>query len=159
MVDKEERIQLDSSKSTHISLQAIREGNAGLNAHRQSMLDRVPEIGDFASFRYESLELMDLAYLTAMTGHEFAILRGKDVDILFHGDVRHCEFPETLVDMLMVHKLEILGHSHPGEDEPIPSGGDREALKKIGQKRSFVVSGRTGKMREFGPDVFAILDE
>jgi len=82
----EEMVQLDSSKSTQTSLQAIREGNAGLNAHRQTMLDRVPEIGDFASFRYESLELIDLAYLTARTGHEFAILRGKDVDILFHGE-------------------------------------------------------------------------
>lgn len=159
MEDKAELIQLDSSKSTQTSLQAIREGNAGLNAHRQSMLDRVPEIGNFASFRYESLELIDLAYLTAMTGDEFAILRGKDVDILFHGEKRHCQFVEALADMLMTHKLVILGHSHPGEDDPIPSRGDREALKMIGQKRSIVISGRTGKMREFGPDEFEILDE
>jgi len=155
----EEMVQMDSSRSTQTSLQAIREGNAGLNAHRQTMLDRVPEIGDFASFRYESLELIDLAYLTARTGHEFAILRGKDVDILFHGEKMHCQFVEALADMLMAHKLMILGHSHPGEDDPVPSRGDREALKKIGQKRSVVVSGRTGKMREFGPDEFDILDE
>ena len=152
-------VQLDSSKSIQTSLQAIREGNAGLNAHRQSILNRVPDIGDFASFRFEALELIDLAYLTAMTGHEFAILRGKDVDILFHGDRVHCQFVEALADMLVAHKLFILGHSHPGEDDPIPSRGDREALKKIGQKRSTIVSARTGKMREFGPDEFEMLDD
>ena len=113
MEGEEAMIQLDSSKSTQTSLQAIREGNADLNAHRQSMLNRVPDIGNFASFKYDSLEIMDLAYLTAMTGHEFALLRGKDVDILFHGETRHCQFVEALADMLMAHKLTIVGHSHP----------------------------------------------
>ena len=151
-------IVLKSTRSTMISLKAIREENAGLNARRQVMLNRVPEIGDSANFKHESLELIDLAYLTAKTGHEFAILRGKDIDILFHGDSRHCEFPETLVEMMIDHRVEILGHSHPGEDEPIPSFADRVALIKIGQKRSVVVSGRTGKMRPFGQSAFDELE-
>ena len=90
MADNMDALTLESSRSTRISLEAIREGDAGLNPHRQSMLNRVPEIGDSATFKHESLELIDLAYLTAKTGHEFAILRGKDLDILFHGDSRHC---------------------------------------------------------------------
>ncbi len=158
MEEKIDSIILDSSRSTQISLESIREGNAGLNSHRQVMLNRVPETGDSATFRHESLELIDLAYLTAKTGHEFAILRGKDVDILFHGDSTHCEFQETLVDMMLAHKLEILGHSHPGEDEPIPSPGDRIALKRIGQNKSVVVSGRTGRMKEFGQSPFEDYD-
>ena len=104
------------------------------------------------------MELIDLAYLTAKTGHEFAILRGKDIDILFHGDSRHCEFPETLVEMMIGHKVEIIGHSHPGEDAPVPSLADRVALIKLGQKRSVVVSGRTGMMRPFGQSAFEELD-
>ena len=72
---------LESTASMKTSLDAIRRGDAGLNAHRQMMLNRVPEIGDFASFKLDSLEVKDLAYLTAKTGHEFAILRGKDADI------------------------------------------------------------------------------
>ena len=158
MTDNNDSVVLDSSHSTQISLEAIREGDAGLNSHRQSMLNRVPEIGDSATFRHESLELIDLAYLTAKTGHEFAILRGKDIDILFHGDSRHCEFPETLVEMMIGHKVEIIGHSHPGEDDPVPSMADRIALIKLGQKRSVVVSGRTGKMRPFGQSAFEELD-
>ena len=158
MADNMDALTLESSRSTRISLEAIREGDAGLNPHRQSMLNRVPEIGDSATFKHESLELIDLAYLTAKTGHEFAILRGKDLDILFHGDSRHCEFPETLVEMMISHKVMILGHSHPGEDDPVPSLADRVALIKLGQKNSVVVSGRTGKMRPFGQSAFEELE-
>ena len=154
MTDKADAIILESSRSTQISLEAIREGDAGLNAHRQNMLNRVPEVGDSANFKREALEMIDLAYLTAKTGHEFAILRGKDIDILFHGDAKHCEFPETLTELLTAHKLEIWGHSHPGEDDPVPSPGDRQALKAIGQKKSSVISGRTGRMKEYGQSPF-----
>ena len=56
----------------------------------------------------------------------------------------------------MAHKLEIVGHSHPGEDEPAPSPGDRRALIRIGQKKSAVVSGRTGRMKEFGQSPFEV---
>ena len=147
-------IILESSHSTQVSLEAIRIGKAGLTTRRQAMLEQVPETGDSAEFKYGSLELIDLAYLTAKTGHEFAILRGKDKDILFHGDSIHCEFPKSLVNIMMDHKVEILGHSHPGEDDPIPSQGDRQALKRIGQARSAVVSGRTGRMKEYGQSLF-----
>ena len=147
-------IVLESTASTRISPEAIREGEAGLNTHRQAMLNRVPEVCDFASFKRNVLELKDLAYLTTKTGDKFAILRGKDADILFHGSSTQCHFIDTLADMMSSHKLELVGHSHPGEDEPIPSQGDRDALKEIGQARSIVVSGRTGKMRVFGQSPF-----
>ena len=101
MTEKSAAIVLDSSRSTQISLEAIREGNAGLNTHRQGVLDRAPEVGDSAIFKREALKLIDLAYLTAKTGHEFAILRGKDLDILFHGDFGHCEFAIELFDFFI----------------------------------------------------------
>ena len=154
--DSPESIVLASTHSRMLSLQEIRNGNAGLNAHRQSMLDRVPEIGDWAAFRLNSLELIDLAYLSAKTGHEFAILRGKNEDILFHGTAKSCNFLETLYSLLLTHKVKILGHSHPGEEEPEASGEDRNVLKRIGQHMSAVVAGRTGLIRHFTEDVFEI---
>lgn len=147
-------LSLSSSHSTQISLQEIRNGEAGLNAHRQSMLDRVPEVGDWAAFGHESLELKDLAYLTARTGHEFAILRGKREDILFHGSKGECHFIGTLETMLLNHQLVIIGHSHPGEEDPEPSPADRAVLRKIGQQRSTVISGMTGRTNDFTGDPF-----
>jgi hypothetical protein len=149
-------ITLSSTRSMQTSLQAIRSGKAGLDGHRQSMLNRVPEIGDWASFKYEFIMLKDLAYLTAKTGDEFALLRGKKEDILFHGDSRNCVFDGTLVDMLMTHKLYIVGHSHSGEPIPRPSGNDREALEVIGQEKSTVISAMSGMCIDFSADSFEI---
>ena len=108
-------VVLSSSRSISISLEAVRDGEAGLNAHRQSMLDRVPNQGDWARFEVNALELKDLAFLTAKTGDEFALLRGKKEDILFHGDMRNCCFTGVVADMLLNHRLEIVGHAHPND--------------------------------------------
>ena len=85
-----------------VSLESIRRGDAGLDEHRAAMLRRVPAIGDWAKFSYEHLSMKDLAYLTAKTGHEFAILRGKHIDILFHGSERSCTFDEALAALTML---------------------------------------------------------
>ena len=76
---------LASEESTRISLQYIREQRDGLNKHRQSLLNRVPEQEQWAVFSLESIEDKDLAYLSAATGDEFALLRGKNQDILYRG--------------------------------------------------------------------------
>ncbi len=38
--------------------------------HRKMMLDRIPNVGDWAYFIKESIEIKDLTYLTAKTGDE-----------------------------------------------------------------------------------------
>lgn len=154
MANKRETMTLESTKSIQISLETIRSGDAGLNAHRQMMLGRTPETGDWARFALNSLELIDLAYLSAKTGHEFAILRGKKEDILFHGAVGSYNFVGVLEDMLRAHRLELIGHSHPGEPDPEPSPADRQFLKDLGQARSTVISGMTGRIKEFTNDPF-----
>lgn len=153
-VDKEVRVVLSSTKSMQVSLQAVRSGKAGLDAHRQSMLNRVPKQGDWARFELHSIDIKDLAYLTAKTGDEFALLRGKSEDILFHGDVANCSFVGVLGDMLLAHKIEIIGHSHPGEERPIASSNDRLALQRIGQAKSTIISAITGICTDFSQNEF-----
>lgn len=65
-------------------------------------------------------------------------------------------FDGTLVDMLMTHKLYIVGHSHSGEPIPRPSGNDREALEVIGQEKSTVISAMSGMCIDFSADSFEI---
>ena len=149
-------LTLSSTRSMKVSLEAVRSRKAGLDAHRQKMLDRVPETGDWAKFELNSIELRDLAYLTAKVGDEFALLRGKHEDILFHGGRIECHIVGILWNSLASHKLELVGHSHPGENIPEPSHGDRIALRKINQKKSMVISARTGISVEFGPDRFEL---
>lgn len=156
--DQKMKIVLSSSKSMQISLQAVRNGKAGLDAHRQAILNRVPAQGDWASFGFETIELKDLAYLSAKTGDEFALLRGKKEDILFHGDSLNCQFTGLVGEMLLEHKLELIGHAHPGEEVPIASTNDRRALRRIGQMKSTVISAMTGRCSEFGPSPFEDAD-
>ena len=150
------RLELASSHSMRISLLSIADGSAGLNQRRQNMLFRVPETGDWSRFPFGFLEMEDLAYLTAATGHEFAILRGKNDDFLFHGSSRGCHFCDEIEDMLKSHRVEIYGHSHPGEERPIPSNEDRNALLQLGQKSSRLISGVSGKVYEFTADKFEL---
>lgn len=147
-------LELCSTHSFRTSLACIREGSAGLDKRKQVMLDRVPNPGDWDKFQLYHIEMKDLAYLTAKTGHEFAILRGKNEDILLHGDGSHCTFDNELNDKLLSNKLSIYGHSHPGEDIPKPSPEDRMALELIGQTSSKLISGLTGMEITFTSDLF-----
>ncbi len=150
-------IELRSVQSMRVSLESISRGEDGLDEHRESMLRRVPNVGDWSKFSCEHLSMKDLAYLTAKTGHEFAILRGRREDILFHGTAQRCVFDDVLVDLLLSKRLIIFGHSHPGEVDPIPSKGDRDALRRVGQKSSHLISGLSGIEIEFTDDPFEIV--
>ncbi len=143
------QIKISSTKSMMISLEKIRLGTAGLNRHRQSLLDRVPKSNDWAKFKKDSITMKDIAYLTAKTGDEFAILKGKNEDILFHGAKYHCSFDGVLGEMLMKRQLELYGHSHPAESSPFPSNDDRATLELIGQEKSRLISAVTGRENEF----------
>ena len=142
-------IVLSSTHSTQVSLDAVKHGKAGLDKRRKGLLDRVPNQNDSAEFPVGSLEMKDLAYLTAKTGDEFAILRGKDKDILWHGTPLECAVLARYEDDLKAHRLELYGHSHPGEPVPKASDNDRRFLKHIGQKKSLLISGMTGRETEF----------
>ena len=150
-------IELQSAQSMRVSLESIRRGEGGLDEYRASMLRRVPNIGDWAKFPHEHLAMKDLAYLTAKTGHEFAILRGKHEDILFHGLAQRCTFDDILVDFLLSKRMTIYGHSHPGEEFPIASPQDRQTLQRIGQSRSRLISGISGREITYSPDQFEII--
>ena len=147
-------VNLSSSKSLRISLEDVKYGSAGLNKHRRQLLNRVPNTNDWARFAKNSLTMKDLAFLTAKTGDEFAILKGKKEDILFHGSKYHCDFEGVLYEMLIKGQLEIFGHSHPNEIIPIPSRDDRQTLQIIKQKKSRLISAITGKEVEFDDNEF-----
>lgn len=156
MTQKKEndQIRLSSSQSVQVALEKVKRGRAGLNRHRIMLLKRVPDTNNWARFKKDSISMKDIAFLTAKTGDEFAILSGKKEDILFHGSKYHCNFDGMLYEMLKKGQLEIYGHSRPAENIPIPSVDDRNTLKKIGQKQSRLISATTGREINFCDDEF-----
>ena len=146
--------ELFSTSSMRTSLEAIRNGEAGLNQHRKSLLDRVPETGNWAVLPVDRVTVEDLAYISAAVNHEFALLRSKRKDILFHGDTTNCPLDESLLDLLKSKKYKLIAHSHPDYGIVIPSPEDRSFLRLMGQCSSIIISYITGEMREFYPDEF-----
>lgn len=151
---KNENIQLSSTSSMRISLKAIYDGEAGLNERRKQILSRVPNSDNWATFEYNSISVKDIAYLSAATHHEFALLRGKSKDILFHGVGCHCNIIGEMLELLKQRKLRLIAHTHPDYDEIIPSKDDRLFLKQIGQQESIIISYITGKELTFSASLF-----
>ena len=95
-----------------------------------------------------------MAYLAAKTGDEFALLRGKTNDIVFHGVKYHCHIEGTLLELLKAKNLRLVAHTHPDYGEIYPSNDDRVFLKYIGQKTSKIISSITGIEQVFSANPF-----
>lgn len=151
---EEQLTKLSSSASTRKSLEAIRNKHAGLTQKRESILAQVPNSNDWAIFNKDAIGIKDIAYLAAKTGDEFALLRGKTKDIIFHGVQYHCHIDGELLDLLKTKKLRLIAHTHPDYGEICPSNDDRNFLKYIGQKTSKIISSITGIEQTFSANPF-----
>lgn len=145
---------LSSTVLTKTSLEAIRNGEAGLTERRKNMLARVPCSNDWATFEKDTISIKDIAYLSAATHHEFALLRGKTKNIIVHGVELHCYFDDELLGLLQTKKLRLIAHTHPDYGKIIASADDREFLKHINQKTSIIVSSITGIDYEYESSLF-----
>lgn len=147
---------LASEESMRKSLESIRHGDDKLSKRRASILSKVRERDTYEHFPLDFIEYIDLAYLSAATGDEFALLRGKREDILYHGTRFNChiEDHDLLIDALKSHKLRLEIHSHPDVEKITPSFDDRNFLKAIGQRKSKIISSYTGQIREFTDNEF-----
>lgn len=92
----------------------------------------------------ETEKVHDLAYLSAATGHEFALFRGKKEDILCHGTIYSCDPQKKLEKEILKRGYEWVAHSHIDFGKLVASKDDRETLKVLGQYKSIII-GPTGK--------------
>ena len=118
-----------------------------------NILDRLPNSGDYYRFDKNKISIHDLAYLSAYTGHEFSLFRGKREDILFHGELRHCNIKRELAEELIRKGYKWIAHSHLDIGKLVASLDDRNTLRVFGQKQSIII-GPTGKEITFGQSEF-----
>ncbi len=152
----EKRIRISSpgsTKSLKRSLEDIKRGKAGLNQKRKKILERAKKSGDYHKFEKGEIKVKDLAYLSAATGHEFALFRGKRNDILVHGTKRTCDIYGELYDEIIEKHYKWVAHSHVDMGKLVASREDRDTLKKIKQKTSIII-GIDGKENMFGIEEF-----
>lgn len=126
-------------------------GIATLDNRKQSLLNRVPDPGNYASFALHTVNCEYLAYLSAKTGDEFALLRGKTEDLLYHGTPDACPIydSEPLMFLLKSGKLRLEANSHIDLGDPTMYSRDVSLLREIGQREGRIVSSCTGEIFEF----------
>lgn len=146
---------LASANSMRVALEFLNRGKSGLNRHCQNLLSRVPESYEWARLQRDSVSFEDLAYLSAATDDEFALLRGRSEDIIYHGDHMTCPIDkdETLMFLCKSHKVRLEAHTHNDVGQIVPSLGDKNFLREIGQKESVIISYVTGKTFTFTSDI------
>ena len=137
-----------SPKSYKRSLLDIAAGKAGLNQHRQNILKKLQNSGDYARYEIDSITIRDLAYLSAATKNEFALFRSKREDIVIRGNSRACDISGDLGEEILNRRYEWVAHSHVDGGNLTASAADRETLRKLGQRKSIIV-GIDGEEIEF----------
>lgn len=142
-----------STKSMKRSLDSIRQGKAGLDKRRQGLLSRLPSSGDYIKLDKDTISTRDLAYLSAATGNEFSLFRGKKHDVLIRGTPRSCDVVGDLADEIETKGYEWIAHSHVDGGPLVASLDDRNTLQKLHQKKSIIV-GPDGVEAEFGESIF-----
>lgn len=147
----ERRLQINqpgSPQSYRRSLKQIAEGKAGLSKRRKNILARIQNTGEYHRYKREEISTRDLAYLSAATGHEFALFRSKREDILIRGNSRACDIAGELGEEILNKHYKWVAHSHVDGGFLTASLADRETLRKLGQKSSIIV-GINGEETEF----------
>ena len=100
-----------------VLIEALQKNEIGLNDYRRNILARVPEPNDWAAFMYR-IEPEELIWAAAAAGDSFALFRGEDIDVLFHGQNDSCSVSGLLLDMLSREKLRLIAKCCPGELVP-----------------------------------------
>ena len=144
-----------STKSFRASLNSIAKGKAGLDKRRTNILNKVPQSGDAEVFEYGSISNRDLAYISAKTGHEFALFRSKNKDLLVHGDARTCNPSQDWIDEIYDHNYEWIAHTHVDGGPLVPSSGDKATLRNLGQQSSIII-GIDGTEKPFNVNVLDV---
>lgn len=108
------------------------------------MLKKLQNKGDYISDSAGSFSMEDISIMSKQTGVEFACVTIDNVAYLIRGDNRGTVIPSELINLIKEKSGSLDFHSHPHNDDCIPSLSDRTLmgqLEKItGQTTSKIVT-------------------
>ena len=123
-----------------------------LSARQLSILDKLPGYGSSEVFKKRDVSMIDLAALTANTGHEFAMFTRSAERLVIRGNAKRVPLNESNLIKLRDDGYRWSGHTHPGSQlvDLESSDGDKETLRIFNQANS-VIYNATGKHRLIYP--------
>ena len=123
--------------------------------HIKGYLSRLQNKGDYITGLVGEFNMTDVSIMSKETGVEFAHITIDGVTYLIRGDVNGTVIPNTLIDKMRKNNGTWDFHSHPHNDDCIPSDTDKKLIKKLsgytGQKESVIIT-PNGKKSTFGKD-------
>ncbi len=110
----------------------------------KKILSKVTQKGDYISASKEELSMLNISIMSKETGVEFARVTIGDKAYLIRGDERGTSIPDKLLKQIEKNKGTLDFHTHPHNDDCIPSSADKKVmkiLKKVtGQKTSRIIT-------------------
>lgn len=124
--------------------------------HIQDALTQLKKTGDFIKSDGDSFSMTDASILSKETGVEFAKVSIGSDTYLIRGNAKGTVIPDSLMKRIKANQGTLEFHSHPHNDDLVPSYADRELMKRLrsmtGQTYSTIVTpnGRTATFNEHG---------
>ncbi|SEL02706.1 T7SS effector LXG polymorphic toxin [Ruminococcus albus] len=152
--------------STHINASSsdvesyLRRG-VDIPDHIKDRLSFLQNKGDLITGSVGEFSMSDVSIMSKETGVEFAHVTVGDTTYLIRGDVTSTVIPYDILDDMKKNNGIWDFHSHPFDDDCIPSPADQELLKDLynhtGQSESVIIT-PNGKKSTFGPDGVISID-
>ena len=124
--------------------------------HIRAMIDKLPNTGDYIIGSVDDFNIQEVSIMSKETGVEFAKVTVDNKSYLIRGGPRGAVIPKELIDRMSSHNSSFDFHSHPYDDDLIPSPEDISAFidikRRTGQKSSMIISpnGRKSSYNETG---------
>lgn len=122
----------DPSAITHVG--------APPNNRQKRLLASLQKTDDRATVHKKSVNMKDLAAMTAETGDEFAMFTKGGERLIIRGDNTSVYINEDEARKMAAKGYRFSGHTHPTTDplDLLASDGDRNVLKAFGMERSVI---------------------
>ena len=124
--------------------------------HIKKALSKLKKTGATVSGKIGSFSMKDVSIMSKETGVEFAHVTIGDKTYLIRGDKGGAVVPQHLMNKMSKHGGSLDFHSHPYDNDCVPSRADRKMIQKLhritGQSTSQIVTpnGRTVTFNEHG---------
>lgn len=111
---------------------------------------------DFIIGKIDDFSIKDVSILSKETGVEYAKISMNSKTYLIKGNKISTDIPEKIIKEMKINNGTFDFHSHPFDNDSIPSISDRKLLHKLskitGQKSSKIVTpnGKVSTFNEFG---------
>ena len=122
----------------------------------KSALSQMKNKGDYITTDGDSFSMKDVSIMSKESGVEFAKISVDGKTYIIRGDKSGADIPDSLLSKMESGKGTLEFHSHPHNDDCIPSQADMNLMKSLrkstGQRTSTIVTpnGKTCTFNENG---------